>query len=94
MVLAGVKRGRQLDGIDVDALVFGERSLLGVNARESWAVPAALRLLSRGGPGHEALAGPVVSLDELETALGLLAGAHGRPPVHVVVRPGPRADAP
>lgn len=94
VVLAGVKRGRQLDGLDIDAVVFGERSLLGVNARESWAVPAALRLLSRGGPGHEALAGPVVSLDQLETALDLLAGAHGRPPVHAVVSPGLRGDTP
>lgn len=87
VVLAGVKRGRQLDGLDIDALVFGERSLLGVNARESWAVPAALRLLSRGGAGHEVLIGPVFPLEGLKTALELLAGADGSPPVHAVISP-------
>ncbi|MEO2108747.1 MAG: alcohol dehydrogenase catalytic domain-containing protein [Actinomycetota bacterium] len=87
VILAGVKRGRRLDGLDVDAMVLGERSMLGVNARESWAVPAALGLLSRGGPGHEVLTGPVLPLEGLRTALDLLAGTEGPPPVHAVISP-------
>ena len=89
-VLAGVKRGRRADGLDIDAIVFGERSLLGVNARESWAVPAALQVLARGGPGHEVLSGPVLPLEDLQTALESLAGNHGPPPVHAVISPGDR----
>lgn len=93
VVLAGVKRGRLVDGLDIDAIVFGERSLLGVNARESWAVPAALHLLARGGAAHDVLAGPVLPLDGLATALELLAGAHGPAPVHAVISPGAHGGA-
>ena len=87
VLLAGVKRGRLVNDLPVDQLLFSEISLLGVNARESWAIPAALRLLDAHPERFAALTGPSLELTELGTALELLVGASGPAPVHVSVHP-------
>ena len=90
VVLAGLKRGR-LASVDVDAIVRRELRLIGVAARQSWAIPAALTLLATDQDLVDSLRGPVFPLACASEAIKSLMSQR---PVHSTVVPPTTAVEP
>lgn len=88
LVLAGAKRGELVSGFDPDLVFRKELSILGVAARSSQSMAAALAWLAEKPETFEPLDGTVLALGELELGLAMAGGElAGDRPVHVVVTP-------
>lgn len=87
LVIAGLKEGRSSE-LPTDVVVRRELQVLGVAARESWAIDSALAWMAEDPGVITAFSSVTVGLGDVEQALLALGGeAGGERPVHAVVRP-------
>lgn len=86
VVVAGLKRGA-VSALDTDVLLRREVSVLGVAARESRAIDAALAWLAQDPSLAHHFGGRTFALDEIDAALRALGGEGTGPrPSHAVVQ--------
>jgi threonine dehydrogenase-like Zn-dependent dehydrogenase len=92
IVYAGTKAGAAT-ALDTDSIYQKELVIRGVSARESWAIPEALRWLAADPELFRPIFSVEVSLDDLEDGLRALGGeGSAERPLHAIVVPRPSQE--
>ncbi|MBN9108344.1 MAG: alcohol dehydrogenase catalytic domain-containing protein [Pseudonocardia sp.] len=89
VVVAGLKGGRDMAGVDADALVLKAADVRGVVSVESWGYGQALRLLGSGSLPLELLHSHTVPLSDVRAGIEMLTHSDA---VHVSVVPETSAE--
>jgi threonine dehydrogenase-like Zn-dependent dehydrogenase len=86
IVAAGAKAGATAE-ISLDWALVRELRIHGVNARQSWAIPAALDLIARAGPDLDPLRGHDYPLRSVAEAIEALEVGNKAAAIHTTILP-------